>query len=65
MGLFSSTKSKLKWEKLGNDQGFYTSRCKVPGGWLITVRAGFGLGMTFMPDPNHSWNGCSLGQYTQ
>ena len=33
------------------------SRAKVPGGWLISITNG---GMTFYPDPNHSWDGASL-----
>ena len=60
MGLFSSTDSKLKWEKLGKEKGLHTYRSKVPGGWLITVEYGTGTGVTFMPDPDHSWDGCSL-----
>jgi hypothetical protein len=64
MGLFSSTDSKIKWEKLGSEQNLETYRSKVPGGWLITVRTGAGawagLGVSFMPDPDHSWDGCSL-----
>ena len=48
----------------------YTYAAKVPGGWLISVWAGdkinpkdkndrndaFGGGLTFYPDPNHTWD---------
>ena len=62
MGLFSSPESKIKWEKLEGDHSLNTFRCKVPGGWVIAVRHGpiRVTGVTFMPDPNHSWDGHSL-----
>lgn len=65
MGLFSKNKKeskKMKWQKLEGEQYLNTFRCKVPGGWLITVRHHVSpyLGVTFMPDPEHSWDGCSL-----
>jgi len=40
----------------------YTYAAKVPGGWLISVWAGanedqrWGGGITFLPDPNYTWN---------
>lgn len=39
----------------------YTYRAKVPGGWLVAIWAGdhhdhaWGGGLTFVPDPTHSW----------
>jgi hypothetical protein len=34
-------------------------RCAVPGGWLVqrwfSGMDGGGAGVTFVPDPNHSW----------
>jgi hypothetical protein len=64
MGIFSGTDKKIKWEKLGTDHSLNTFRTKVPGGWLITVRTGAGawsgVGVSFMPDLDHSWDGCSL-----
>jgi hypothetical protein len=44
-------------------------RAKVPGGWLVAtymnIVADSGTspasgGLTFYPDPNHTWNGASL-----
>jgi hypothetical protein len=35
-------------------------RAKVPGGWIIVVRQIAGCGTTFMPDPEHKWDGASL-----
>ena len=40
-------------------------RGKVPGGWLITLfwTSGHGEGgssVTFMPDPDHTWDGGTL-----
>jgi len=35
-------------------------RAKVPGGWLVLgVCEGYS-GMTFVPDPDHHWDGCSV-----
>ncbi len=45
----------IAWEPLrSNAQP--TARAKVPGGWLIAVAE---LGVTFYPDPEHTWNGQS------
>ena len=58
----------LHWELLdetystaSKPDGF-TYRAKVPGGWLVAVWAGtpqkheWGGGLTFVPDPTHSWD---------
>lgn len=37
----------------------YVDRAKIPGGWLVRTMSN-GLAMTFVPDPDHSWNGFSL-----
>lgn len=38
-------------------------RCRVPGGWLLrSTEAGF---VTFMPDPEHSWEATSLASLKQ
>ena len=64
---------ELEHNKILTDSGepaFRLRRAKIPGGWLVifyrldfssspTGGAGFG-GMTFVPDPNHTWNGSSL-----
>lgn len=34
-------------------------RAKIVGGWLVCM-GGFNGGMTFIPDPNHEWDGHSL-----
>jgi hypothetical protein len=39
------------------------SRAKIPGGWLFIVWWGptyDGSGATFIPDPEHKWDGNSL-----
>ncbi len=60
MGLFSSKSEKpsLNWEHIYLD-GFRhnISRTKVPGGWLVIY---WDRGVTFLPDPDHSWDGKSL-----
>ncbi len=44
-------------------------RSKIPGGWLVTARPSeissfgeskAGAGITFVPDPEHRWDGTSL-----
>ena len=46
----------LKFEQLA--AGSYAiARAKVPGGWLVANSA---TGLTFYPDPEHSWNGESI-----
>src|SRR4029453_7419631 len=43
-----------------------TSTAKVPGGWLVMIRIRSrvgeeaGTGLTFVPAPEHKWNGNSL-----
>jgi hypothetical protein len=32
------------------------ARTKIPGGWLMCLEKG----VTFVPDPNHEWDGGSL-----
>jgi len=66
--LYSSEKfTKLEWEIIERNQTTYghdlIRRAKVHGGWLIesikhqTERdgVGYGVGLTFIPDPNHEW----------
>jgi len=38
------------------------SRAKIPGGWLVGVESGSvrSWGLTFVPDPEHEWDGGSL-----
>ena len=44
----------IEWEHIGGGM----TRAMVPGGWLVTAKGAHlvGEGMTFVPDPNHSWN---------
>ncbi|MEW6079494.1 MAG: hypothetical protein AB1724_16930 [Thermodesulfobacteriota bacterium] len=40
-------------------------RAKVPGGWVICLlasvaQAGAAGGLTFLPDPDHKWDGSTL-----
>lgn len=73
MGIFSSGTDNspiLKWEALKGEEGMWrkgdsgiishTYRTKVPGGWLILASNAAGSGLTFMPDPQHEWDGNSL-----
>jgi hypothetical protein len=46
---------KLKWEHIGNHNGTYVHRAKVPGGWLVELRGS----LAFVPDANHLWDGGS------
>ncbi len=46
---------KMQWEALSSS--IPASRAKIPGGWLVSVTNG---GLTYFPDPEHSWDGSSL-----
>lgn len=51
----------LTFEQLGDGlpRG-YVYRTKIPGGWLVVVSQQEGCGATFVPDPEHRWDGNSL-----
>ncbi len=66
MGMFSKKEYKgtLVWENLENEGGPENSyRTKIRGGWLFTTSTnngvGYGVGVTFIPDPEHKWDGNS------
>lgn len=44
----------IRWETIPSN--LPTHRAKVPGGWLVSA----GHGLTFLPDPEHAWEGASL-----
>ena len=56
---------QLVWQKLNSSRGGGVfklgdvHRTKVPGGWLVLV-VNNATGLTFYPDPEHSWDGGSL-----
>ena len=48
------------WEKIKDDTGrFFSSRLKVPGGWIVRTvvisGSGSSLVQTFVADSSHSW----------
>ena len=56
-------RAKLEFTKVnGHIPDFTIYRAKIPGGWLVTDKPGpnGGKGMTFVPDPDHKWNGGSV-----
>jgi hypothetical protein len=62
MGERKKQMQRIEWEALAcSTIDMYPvsfSRCPVPGGWLIFVTRKQGeSGLSFMPDPNHSWDG--------
>jgi hypothetical protein len=62
MGIFSKKeyKGRLIWEHIKNENGPQRSqRAKITGGWLFCVQQELGSGVTFIPDPEHKWNGSS------
>ncbi len=56
----------LAFEKLPskNAEGVDINRAKIPGGWLVSGLLAkddwTGYGITFVPDPEHSWDGASV-----
>lgn len=65
----ASREMKIAGEIRGSASSTQIRRAKVPGGWLVTARPNSissserskgGVGITFVPDPKHEWNGASL-----
>ncbi len=57
----------LKWERVSQDHvdykgSFRLERAKIYGGWLVLHSWQNGETMTFVPDPDHRWDGGSVGQ---
>ena len=54
---------KSTWETLGcckeGQSRARDQRMKVDGGWVVMGKGGF-LGLTFIADPEHQWDGYSL-----
>lgn len=67
MGIFSDETKEpdIKWEKLTsaslgfNKKSLDTYRSKIPGGWLVICSWG-DQSLTFVPDPEHKWDGKSI-----
>lgn len=38
----------------------FSSRAKIPGGWLVRMHENGVHALTFVPDPEHKWDGASL-----
>ena len=56
MGLFSSSSDKeLDWETIEQKMNIRTERLRVPNGWIVRTSRGSSGGVTFYPDPEHSW----------
>jgi hypothetical protein len=70
MSKVHENKPVLRWETLNTvreedgvlDSKYMTERAKIPGGWLVLSQFHIGgaHGLTFVPDPNHAWDGGSL-----
>ncbi len=44
----------LVWEDVPSNR-FHVFRARIPGGWLVAVDNGTGVGLTFLADPKHDW----------
>ena len=52
----------LTWEKIGESpcwEHYCVYRARVPGGWLVTIEGNTESSVTFVPDPDHEWDGSS------
>jgi len=49
---------ELKWERIAKDSLGLPEvlRAKILGGWLVLT----GFGITFVPDPEHRWDGGAM-----
>lgn len=62
--------NRLDWQQLyspDTERAHQTWRSKIPGGWLVSADfdlpgeyAGQGCSITFVPDPEHKWDGGSV-----
>ena len=56
------------WEILGchkdSKDSSMDQRIKVDGGWVVMGKGGF-LGLTFISDPEHRWDGYSLNKLSR
>lgn len=65
MGLFGEGTGAVVWERLVSKKGPNNLlRAKVFGGWLVYVEnieiaKDLSFGITFIPDPEHQWDGTS------
>jgi len=54
----------ITWECIEKNNFTSVVRCKIPGGWLVRFETHYSEtgagGLTFVPDPNHQWDGSSL-----
>lgn len=55
----AATVCSSAWLDKGKTSSFPLYLAKVPGGWLLRC-VGMELTLTFVPDPNHEWDGGSL-----
>ncbi len=39
----------------GKEHRQVTHRCRVPGGWMVKTYVTHHVGLTFVPDPDHTW----------
>jgi hypothetical protein len=61
--------ARMKWETLSvqslrGSPPPQVQRTKIPGGWLVETsrrgESGTGVGLAFVPDPDHKWDGNSV-----
>jgi len=60
----------LSWQEISSPDAHHSVfRSKIPGGWLVTVGfdldpenqfGGTGSSISFVPDPEHKWDGGSV-----
>lgn len=58
---------EMLWNEVSSNARFRVHRTRVPGGWFVHVRDGYGLrsraesvgGTFFYPDPEYKWDGTS------
>jgi len=49
-----AAEAALEWEQVKSNLPQNVLRARVPGGWLVSAA---GAGLTFLPDPEHRWQG--------
>ena len=53
-------KATLTWQNIEDVGSTSNFRSKIPGGWLVNIVGRQGVGLTFVPDSEHKWDGTSV-----
>lgn len=62
--MISKDKKDYTFQWVDLDSEIYSARAKIQGGWLVSMHVKVGVGICFVPDPKHTWDGTTLPDTT-